>query len=158
MKKIFLLCSVLFCSLAIAQNDFDSKECQEFDNAMEMISQIYESSICAYEKKDIETYENDLMDAMKKYLSACIQDKDNAKNISIVEKEVRNIISKLANKTTVDQAYAATSMMFSITLSKATEEIEESVKSEQELENLSSAGEQLSEFIEKFFLSTMKKA
>jgi len=74
-----------------------------------------------------------------------------------IEQEVTKTLEFLAATTNKNAALATTGLMFSIVFTRVMENVEAEVTDPKEIENLSEAAEEISKFINKFFMEPMQE-
>jgi hypothetical protein len=155
MKKSILLSTVLLCSTIIANQNSDLSEITELQQGVELLEATYNAAVKSYD--NIKEYELNMENSIKEYMLNCAKNENNAKNLDNVKKETIKTIDLLASKTSKTEAFAITGMMFTLIFTKIMETLETEVSDQKEIDNLNIGAEEISKFIEEFFILPMQE-
>lgn len=155
MKKSILLSTVLLCSTIIANQNSDLSEITELQQGVELLEATYNATVKSYD--NINDYELSIENSITEYMLNCAKDTNNAKNIDNVKQETIRIIDLLSAKTSKNEALAITGMMFTLIFTKVMGKLETEFADQQEIDNLNTGVEEISKFIEDFFISPIQE-
>ncbi|EKD23467.1 MAG: hypothetical protein ACD_82C00022G0002 [uncultured bacterium] len=155
MKKSILLSTVLLCSTIIANQNSDLSEMTELQQGVELLEATYNAAVKSYD--NIKEYELNMENSIKEYMLNCAKNENNAKNLDNVKQETIKTIDLLASKTSKTEAFAITGMMFTLIFTKIMETLETEVSDQKEIDNLNIGAEEISKFIEEFFILPMQE-
>lgn len=171
MKKVLflslsLLCSAItttqYCAVQEKQVSTDAKTNEvltqdEIQKSINMLQDGYAQAKSLYDTKLMDNYEVLLEKAISDYILKSAKDAEALKDLSAIETICVQLVKELEAKSNKDQAYAVAGMMFTLAILKSFEDIEETIKDQAQLKNLTQASEELNSFTEKFFLSNIQQ-
>jgi len=137
-KKSFLLSITLLIS-TIAVNSQTNQAIEDSKENIQMMEQLYGIATRDFEKTEIKKYDSKIATALQNYFENSIKDKNNITDTKNVEKIAIEIANYFKSQKEVHEAYALSSMMFMVNLSKLVLLFTEKVISPQQTKNLQDA-------------------
>lgn len=155
-KKVSLLC-VLFASSIICANQKETIDPTDKINNEQQMQMILNAMTKNYNEETLKIYEAKIEQELRNYLFTCVKDISHTKNTQSIEKSSDDLLQCLIQKVKRDEAYSVTSMSFILSWTKVINELAMSIETEQEIENLQEATEEIKTLVEKIFLDPMNE-